>query len=58
MGQMALFPPKEAVLWIFISLKNPSSTAKFEPMKLETNGKHYHPPVTFSLKFHDEKLII
>jgi hypothetical protein len=28
------------VLQIFISLKNPSSSAGFEPTNLESNGKH------------------
>jgi hypothetical protein len=33
-------PPKEVVLLIFIALKNPSSSAGFEPANLEYNGKH------------------
>jgi hypothetical protein len=33
-------PPKEVVLWIFITLKNPSSLAGFEPAYLGSNGKH------------------
>jgi hypothetical protein len=31
---------KEAVLWIFIALKNPSPSVGFEPVKLGSNGKH------------------
>jgi hypothetical protein len=33
-------PPKEVVLRIFITLKNPSSLAGFEPMNLGPSGKH------------------
>jgi hypothetical protein len=33
-------PPKEVVLWIFITLKSPSSSAGFEPANLESSGKH------------------
>jgi hypothetical protein len=33
-------PPKEVMLWIFITLKNPSSLAGFEPQYLGSNGKH------------------
>jgi hypothetical protein len=34
------FPPKEVVLRIFIALKNPSSSAGFEPMNFRYNGNH------------------
>jgi hypothetical protein len=34
------FPPKEVVLRIFITLKNPSSSAGFEPANLGSSGKH------------------
>jgi hypothetical protein len=37
-------PPKEVVLWLFIILKNPSSSAGFQPANLRFNGKrdnHY-----------------
>jgi hypothetical protein len=33
-------PPKEVVLRIFIILKNPSSSAGFEPKNLGSSGKH------------------
>jgi hypothetical protein len=33
-------PPKEIVLQIFITLKNPSHSAGFEPTNLGSNGKH------------------
>jgi hypothetical protein len=33
-------PPKEVVLRIFITLKNPSSSAGFEPANLGSSGKH------------------
>jgi hypothetical protein len=32
-------PPKEVVLRIFITLKNPSSSAGFEPANLGSSGK-------------------
>jgi hypothetical protein len=32
--------PKEIVLMIFIALKNPSSSAGFEPAILGSSGKH------------------
>jgi hypothetical protein len=32
------------VLWIFIALKNPSSSARFKPTNLGSNGKHTIPP--------------
>jgi hypothetical protein len=32
--------PKEGVLRIFISLKNPMPSAGFEPANLGSNGKH------------------
>jgi hypothetical protein len=32
--------PKERVLWNFIALSNPSSSAWFEPANLGPNGKH------------------
>jgi hypothetical protein len=35
-----IFPPKEVELWIFIALKNPSSSAGFEAANLEPNGKN------------------
>jgi hypothetical protein len=31
-------PPKEGVLRIFITLKNPSSSVGFEPANLESSG--------------------
>jgi hypothetical protein len=31
---------EEVVLWIFIALKNSSSSAGFEPANLKFNGKH------------------
>jgi hypothetical protein len=34
------FPPREIVLWIFIALKNPSSSSGFEPANLGPNGRH------------------
>jgi hypothetical protein len=34
------FPPKKVVLGIFITLKNPSSSAGFELVNLGTTGKH------------------
>jgi hypothetical protein len=33
-------PPKEVVLRIFVTLKNPSSSARFEPANLGSRGKH------------------
>jgi hypothetical protein len=42
-------PPKEGVLWIFIALKNPSSSAGIEPAELGSNVKyanHYTTEVT------------
>jgi hypothetical protein len=33
-------PPKEVVLRIFITLKNPSSSAGFQPANLRFSGKH------------------
>jgi hypothetical protein len=33
-------PPKEVVLRIFITLKNPLSSAGFEPENLGSSGKH------------------
>jgi hypothetical protein len=33
-------PPKDVVLQIFIPLKNPSSTAGFEPVNFGSSGKH------------------
>jgi hypothetical protein len=33
-------PPKEVVLWIFITLKTPSSSNGFEPANLGSIGKH------------------
>jgi hypothetical protein len=33
-------PPKEGMLWIFVTLKNQSSSAGFESMILGSNGKH------------------
>jgi hypothetical protein len=33
-------PPKEVVPRIFVTLKNPSSSAGFEPANLESSGKH------------------
>jgi hypothetical protein len=33
-------PPKEAVLWMFITLKNPSLSARFEPVSFGSSGKH------------------
>jgi hypothetical protein len=32
--------PKEVVLRIFVALKNPSSSAGFEPTSLGSSGKH------------------
>jgi hypothetical protein len=41
MGQTALLLPlKEVVLRFVIALKNPSSSAGFEPNNLGSNGKH------------------
>jgi hypothetical protein len=34
------FPPKEVVLRIFITLKNPSSLTRFETANLGSSGKH------------------
>jgi hypothetical protein len=33
-------PPKEVVLQIFITLKNPSASTGFEPVNLGSSGKH------------------
>jgi hypothetical protein len=33
-------PPKEVMLWIFVALKKPLSSAGFEPMNLGSNGKY------------------
>jgi hypothetical protein len=33
-------PLKEGVLWIYITLKNPSLLARTEPANLGSNGKH------------------
>jgi hypothetical protein len=33
-------PPREVMLRIFITLKNPSSSAGFEPANLGSSGKH------------------
>jgi hypothetical protein len=33
-------PPKEVVLRIFITLKNPSTSARIEPANLGSNGEH------------------
>jgi hypothetical protein len=33
-------PLKEGMLWIFITVKNPSTSAGFKPTNLGTNGKH------------------
>jgi hypothetical protein len=38
--EQRLYFPSEAVLQISIVLKNPSSSAGFEPVNLEFNGKH------------------
>jgi hypothetical protein len=35
-------PSKEVILRIFNVIKNPSSTAGFEPANLASNGKHYN----------------
>jgi hypothetical protein len=34
------FPFKEDVLRIFIAIRNPSSSAGFEPAYIRSNGKH------------------
>jgi hypothetical protein len=34
------FALKDDVLWIFITIKNPLSSARFEPVDLGLNGKH------------------
>jgi hypothetical protein len=34
------YPPKKVVLQIFITLKNPSFSAGFEPANLGSSGKH------------------
>jgi hypothetical protein len=33
-------PPKEVMLWIFITLRNPLLLAGFEPVNLGSSGKH------------------
>jgi hypothetical protein len=40
MGPTALFPSEGIRAVDFISLKNQSSSAGFEPVNLESNGKH------------------
>jgi hypothetical protein len=40
-------PPKEVVIRIFIAIKNPSSSARYELAKLGSNGKHYTIDVGF-----------
>jgi hypothetical protein len=43
MEPMALLALRKIVLLIFIALKNPSSSAGFQPANLGYNGKHdYH----------------
>jgi hypothetical protein len=32
--------PKEVMLWIFITLKNPLSSARFEHANIGSSGKH------------------
>jgi hypothetical protein len=39
-GQRLYFPPKDGLLWIFITLKNPSPLAGSEPANPRSNGKH------------------
>jgi hypothetical protein len=34
------YPPKEVMLWIFVTLTNPSTLARFEPVNLGSSGKH------------------
>jgi hypothetical protein len=38
--QQLYFPPKTVVLQIFIALKNPLSSAGFEPTNLGSDGAH------------------
>jgi hypothetical protein len=40
MGPKALLTLQMKVVWIFITLKNPSPSAGFEPANLGSNGKH------------------
>jgi hypothetical protein len=40
MGQMSFLPPKKGVLRIFIAIKNPSSSAGFEPENLGLVNNH------------------
>jgi len=44
-------PPKEGVLRIFFTLKNPTASARFEPANMGTTGQHATPrplkPVIF-----------
>jgi hypothetical protein len=42
MGLLALLPLNEVKLQIFIALKNPSSSAGFEPANLGFNSRHIH----------------
>jgi hypothetical protein len=47
MGPTVLLPPVEAVLRIFIDLKNISSSAGFEPANLWSNSKHDNHQITY-----------
>jgi hypothetical protein len=40
MGPTAVCPPKEDMQRILIALINPSPAVSFEPVNLESNGKH------------------
>jgi len=40
MGLTALFPSERVVLWTFITIKNLSSLAGFEPVNLGSSGMH------------------
>jgi hypothetical protein len=45
------FPFEEVMLWVFIALKNPSTSAGSEPTNLQSNGEHITIRGRFCLKY-------
>jgi hypothetical protein len=63
MGPTTLLPPtpKEIKLQIFIALKNPLLTARFEPANLGSSGKHdnhYTIENDFQVMTHHQEILL